>query len=242
MSLKLILHYFIRVSSIHPTESCYSFHHSQSVSALSINHPALTKFYPTSHSFPPFRFASLFPSHRPNSRKCSRHLTPSHHSPFLFSHHPSRYLPHPTGNQTLYLSPSHPDPTLSCVIPTYQNHILYHSILLDLTYVMSLHPTRILLFVVSFHPTRTTFYIIPSFQISFSGPVMVSSTLCPAVHISGSLNVYSRAKGVADHYWPRAVFYIRTPSFWNSCAVCHSIPPQIPRIMMSFHPSCTVKL
>ena len=34
------------------------------------------------------------------------------------------------------------------------------------------------------------------------GPVMVSSTLCPAVHILGSQNVYGRAKGFADHYWP----------------------------------------
>ena len=39
------------------------------------------------------------------------------------------------------------------------------------------------------------------------GPVMVSSTLCPAVHILGSQNVYSRAEGIADHYWPRAVFF-----------------------------------
>ena len=30
---------------------------------------------------------------------------------------------------------------------------------------------------------------------------MVSSTLCPAVHILGSQNVYSRAEGIADHYW-----------------------------------------
>ena len=36
---------------------------------------------------------------------------------------------------------------------------------------------------------------------------MVSSTLCPAVNISGSLNVYSREKGIAEHYWSRAVFY-----------------------------------
>ena len=35
---------------------------------------------------------------------------------------------------------------------------------------------------------------------------MVSSTLCPAVHILGSQNVYGRAEGVADHYWPWAVF------------------------------------
>ena len=35
---------------------------------------------------------------------------------------------------------------------------------------------------------------------------MVSSTLCPAVHILGSQNVYSRAESIADHYWPWAVF------------------------------------
>ena len=29
---------------------------------------------------------------------------------------------------------------------------------------------------------------------------MVSSTLCPAVHILGSQNVYGRAEGIADHY------------------------------------------
>ena len=36
---------------------------------------------------------------------------------------------------------------------------------------------------------------------------MVSSTLCPVVHILGSQNVYGRAEGIADHYWPWAVFY-----------------------------------
>ena len=30
---------------------------------------------------------------------------------------------------------------------------------------------------------------------------MVRSTLCPAVHILGSQNVYGRAEGIADHYW-----------------------------------------
>ena len=39
---------------------------------------------------------------------------------------------------------------------------------------------------------------------------MVSSTLCPAVHILGSQNVYGRAEGIADHYWPWAVFCIFT--------------------------------
>ena len=37
---------------------------------------------------------------------------------------------------------------------------------------------------------------------------MVSSTLCPAVHIIGSQNVYGRAEGIADHYWPWAVFLL----------------------------------
>ena len=36
---------------------------------------------------------------------------------------------------------------------------------------------------------------------------MVSSTLCPAVHILVSQNVYGRAEVIADHYWPRAVFF-----------------------------------
>ena len=35
---------------------------------------------------------------------------------------------------------------------------------------------------------------------------MVSSTLCPAVHILCSQNVYSRAEGIADRYWPWVVF------------------------------------
>ena len=39
-----------------------------------------------------------------------------------------------------------------------------------------------------------------------SGPVMVSTTLSPAVYILGPQNVYSRAEGIADHYWPWAVF------------------------------------
>ena len=36
---------------------------------------------------------------------------------------------------------------------------------------------------------------------------MVSSTLCPTVHILGSQNVYGRAEGIAGHYWPWAVFF-----------------------------------
>ena len=39
-------------------------------------------------------------------------------------------------------------------------------------------------------------------------PVMISSTLCPAVHILSFQNVYSRAVGIADRYWPWAVFFI----------------------------------
>ena len=37
---------------------------------------------------------------------------------------------------------------------------------------------------------------------------MVSSTLCPPVHILGSQNVYGRAEGIADHYWPWAVVFV----------------------------------
>ena len=40
---------------------------------------------------------------------------------------------------------------------------------------------------------------------------MVSSTLYPAVHILGSQNVYSRAAGIADHYWPWVVFFPHYP-------------------------------
>ena len=46
----------------------------------------------------------------------------------------------------------------------------------------------------------------PAWKKDGPGPVMVSSTLCPAVHILGSQNVYSRAEGIADHYWPRPIF------------------------------------
>ena len=36
---------------------------------------------------------------------------------------------------------------------------------------------------------------------------MVSDTLCPAVKNLGTKNMYSRVKGIADHYWPQAVFF-----------------------------------
>ena len=42
---------------------------------------------------------------------------------------------------------------------------------------------------------------------------MVSSTLCPAVHILGFQNVYSRAEGIADHYWPRTIILSIYPLF-----------------------------
>ena len=45
------------------------------------------------------------------------------------------------------------------------------------------------------------------FEKDGPGPVMVSNTLCPAMHILGSQNVYDRAEGIADHYWPWAVFF-----------------------------------
>ncbi len=37
---------------------------------------------------------------------------------------------------------------------------------------------------------------------------MVSSALCHAVQILGFQNVYGRAEGIADHYWPGAVFLV----------------------------------
>ena len=48
---------------------------------------------------------------------------------------------------------------------------------------------------------------------------MVSSTLCPAVHILGSQNVYSAAEGIADHYWPWAVFclFVRLLDLLSIC-------------------------
>ena len=39
-----------------------------------------------------------------------------------------------------------------------------------------------------------------------SRPPATPCTLCPAVHILGSQNVYSRAECIADYYWPRPVF------------------------------------
>ena len=46
-------------------------------------------------------------------------------------------------------------------------------------------------------------------KVTKDGPglVMVSDTLCPAVHILGTQNVHSRAKGTADYHWPWAVFF-----------------------------------
>ena len=60
-------------------------------------------------------------------------------------------------------------------------------------------------FKIALEKTQKTHLKKPGFQVGFFklptlGPVMVSSTLCPAVHISGSQNVYSRAEGIADHY------------------------------------------
>ena len=42
---------------------------------------------------------------------------------------------------------------------------------------------------------------------------MVSNTLCPAIHILGSQNRYSRAEGIADRYWPLPVFLMIILSF-----------------------------
>ncbi len=52
--------------------------------------------------------------------------------------------------------------------------------------------------------------IVPAWRASGGAeghyPVMVSSIICPAVHILGSTNMYNRAEGIADYYWPWAVF------------------------------------
>ena len=53
---------------------------------------------------------------------------------------------------------------------------------------------------------------------------MVSSTLCPAMHILGSQNVYGRAEGIADHYWPWAVFF---PSDIHVMTVILSYDPDV---------------
>ena len=54
---------------------------------------------------------------------------------------------------------------------------------------------------------------------------MVSSTLCPALHILGSQNVYCRAKGHANHYWPWAVFF----SLWRE-------PPLVKALLVNHEP------
>ena len=49
-------------------------------------------------------------------------------------------------------------------------------------------------------------------------PVKVSNTLCPAVHISGSKNMCSRVEGIADHNWPRPIFY-ELLTWWLTAAL-----------------------
>ena len=39
------------------------------------------------------------------------------------------------------------------------------------------------------------------------GQLIVSDTICPAMRIMRTRNIYSRAMGVADQYWPWAVFF-----------------------------------
>ena len=56
---------------------------------------------------------------------------------------------------------------------------------------------------------------------------MVSSTFCPTVHILGSQNVYSRAEGIADYYWPWAVFSCMRShqlcSYWDKSTLMSTI-------------------
>ena len=51
---------------------------------------------------------------------------------------------------------------------------------------------------------------------------MVSSTFCPAVHILGSQNVNCRAEGIADHYWPWAIFLVCNFSKEWVCCTFHA--------------------
>ena len=53
--------------------------------------------------------------------------------------------------------------------------------------------------------------------INRPGPVMVSNTLCPAVHILGIWNIYSWAKGITDHYWPKGDVLSNTEEFPSVC-------------------------
>ena len=72
---------------------------------------------------------------------------------------------------------------------------------------------------------------------------MVINTLCPAVHILVSQNVYGRAEGIADHYWPWAVFWwmylqtdkwmYRTSFISGTCFFVPGIIPQPPAILQT---------
>ena len=61
---------------------------------------------------------------------------------------------------------------------------------------------------------------------------MVSSTLCPAMHILGSQNVYSRAEVIADHSWPWAVFFTLPLSFF------HLLDPISPNLLSYLRLNC----
>ena len=46
------------------------------------------------------------------------------------------------------------------------------------------------------------------------GPVMVSNTLCPAVHVFGTWHLHNNAKGISDHYWPRPDLFLYLSRSW----------------------------
>ena len=74
---------------------------------------------------------------------------------------------------------------------------------------------------------------------------MVSITLCPAVHILGSQNVYGRAEGIADHYCPWAVFLRPSGASWGPLSLPKaflrlSVPPEARIIEVKYHVSLAV--
>ena len=66
---------------------------------------------------------------------------------------------------------------------------------------------------------------------------MVSSTLCPAVHILSSQNVYGRAEGIADHYWPWAVFFYASSYLYKRVIFFYFVSQSFRSISLSVHRS-----
>ena len=89
-------------------------------------HPSSCSIQILSHKahFPPFRFASIFPSQRPNTYAIS--LRPTVLLQFLLSPPPSLSSPTQWKNPMYALTPSHPNPTRH-VIPSSQSPISFLS-------------------------------------------------------------------------------------------------------------------